>query len=94
MAKLSAYRQREVLRGVRARRLARGVGGGMSAHTAVAKLSPEARAIWDAAPGDYRSVGDDGVPRVLFLNPATGGTELWPVGAVAAYRRARCEAED
>ena len=65
----------------------------MSARRAVAKLSPEARAIWDAAPGDYRSVGNDGVPRVLFLNPATGGTELWPVEAVAAYRRARREAE-
>ena len=65
----------------------------MSAHTAVAKLSPEARAIWTAKQPDYRSIRADGVPCVLFLNPETGGTELWPVEAVAAYRRARREAE-
>ena len=41
MAKLSAYRQREVLRGVRARRLARGVGGGMSAGVALLQAVEE-----------------------------------------------------
>ena len=66
----------------------------MSARTALTEVAPDARAIWNATPRDYRSVGADGVRRVLFLNPATGGTELWPVEAVAAYRRARREAED
>jgi len=65
----------------------------MSARAALAKLSPEANAVWNATHRDYRGVGDDGVPRVLFLNPETGGTELRPVEAVAAYRRARREAE-
>ena len=66
----------------------------MSARTALAKLSPEARTIWTAKQPDYRSIRADDVPRVLFLDPATGGTELWPVEAVAAYRRARRGAED
>jgi len=61
----------------------------MSARAALAKLSPEAHAVWDATHHDYRGVGDDGVPRVLFLNPETGMTELWPVEAVAAYRKQR-----
>jgi len=63
----------------------------MSATTC--NLSPDARAVWNATHRDYRSVGADGAPCVLFLNPETGGTELWPVEAVAAYRRAGRETE-
>jgi hypothetical protein len=46
-------------------------------------LSPAARKIWDVKHRDYRCIRADGVPCVLYINPKTGGTEFWPVEAVA-----------
>ena len=50
---------------------------------ALSALSPAARAVWDAKSPAYRSQRTDGTLCVLYLNPATGGTELWPVESVA-----------
>ena len=50
---------------------------------ALSALSPAARAVWDAKPPAYRSQRADGELCVLYLNPETGGTELWPVENVA-----------
>lgn len=55
--------------------------GGQSRH--LSRLSPKAKEIWNRKSRGSRSIGQDGVRRVLYLNPKTGGTELWPVEMVA-----------
>ena len=37
--------------------------------------------IWKHTHRDRRGTGSDGVRRILHLNPATGGTESWPLAA-------------
>jgi hypothetical protein len=37
--------------------------------------------VWRHRHRDFGGRGDDGVRRVLHLNPRTGGTELWPLSS-------------
>lgn len=37
--------------------------------------------VWRSTHPDSRGVGDDGVRCVLHRNPATGGTESWPLSS-------------
>jgi hypothetical protein len=37
--------------------------------------------VWRQTHRDHRGGGDDGVRRVLHRNPATGGTESWPLSS-------------
>ena len=39
------------------------------------------RLAWKHAHRDYRS-NSGGVKKVLYLNPKTGGTELWPLASI------------
>ncbi len=38
--------------------------------------------VWRPTHREARGVGDDGVRRVLHVNPATCGTELWPLSSL------------
>jgi hypothetical protein len=40
------------------------------------------RAAWAARHKDFKGIGADGVRRMLYLNPQTGGTESWPLDAL------------
>ncbi len=40
------------------------------------------RLAWKNTHPDYKGVGEDGVKRVLYLNPKTGATESWPLSGL------------
>jgi hypothetical protein len=39
---------------------------------------------------DYKNVRADGTRSMLYFNPATGGTESWPVSAIPSEDLLRC----